>query len=475
MLRPGDRRDAATRGQDRLGQRRRADGRPGDRHRPRRRRHRADPGPRRLRLRQPRGGPRLPARQRRVLPGHDQEPDHCPGHRRHPGHSLDPGPLPRRRAGSRDRGLDLRRRGRRSALHRLRCHQGPDHRPTGGAPRQRRPLPRRAVPGLALPPLLHQLDPAHRAGRHRPPPPRDHRNRVRRPDRRTPGPPALRALRRQLRLGPVRRDRAQPAPHRRHPRRPTPHPRPRRHPAPPTHRRARPSGPNRTPGRPAPTRRMALGTRMAAAMGPSPRPHPSRLTPPRPTSARARRSVEELGRPAGSPRLSANQRSNSMIHNSQDHRATRSVDSGLVLKLLVSDTHGSLIAAATCSLPERLGGVRNWDYRYTWIRDASFTLYALIRLGYTEEATAFMRWIEARCAELNENMPLQVMYGVDGRQNLEETTLSHFEGYRRSRPVRIGNGAHNQLQLDIYGELMDSVYLYNKFGELISYDFWSNL
>ena len=100
------------------------------------------------------------------------------------------------------------------------------------------------------------------------------------------------------------------------------------HPAPPTHRRARPPGPTRTPGRPAPTRRMALGTRMAAAMGPSPRPHPSRLTPPRPTSARARRSVEELGRPAGSPRLSANQRSNSMIHNGQDHQATRSVDSG---------------------------------------------------------------------------------------------------------------------------------------------------
>ena len=138
------------------------------------------------------------------------------------------------------------------------------------------------VPGLALPPVLHQLDPAHRAGRHRPPPPRDHRNRVRRPDRRTPGPPALRALWRQFRLGAVRRDRAQPAPRCRHPRRPTPRPRPRRDPAPPTHRRAGPPGPTRTPSRPAPTHRMALGTRMAAAMGPSPRPHPSHLTPPRP-------------------------------------------------------------------------------------------------------------------------------------------------------------------------------------------------
>ena len=147
----------------------------------------------------------------------------------------------------------------------------------------------------------------------------------------------------------------------------------------------------------------------------------------------------------------------------------------LTLKLLTSAEHGSIIAAPTFGLPERIGGVRNWDYRYTWIRDASFTIYALMRLGYTEEAAAFMRWIEARCSELKDNMPLQVMYGVDGRQNLEETTLTHFEGYRRSRPVRIGNGAHGQLQLDIYGELMDSVYLYNKFGELISYDFWSNL
>src|SRR3954468_22324776 len=128
----------------------------------------------------------------------------------------------------------------------FRRHQRPDHRPTGGAPRQRRPLPRRAVPGLALPPLLHHLDPAHRAGRHRPPPPRDHRNRVRRPDRRTPGPPALGALRRQLGLGPVRRDRAQPAPHRRHPRLRTrrcrgPRPRPRRDPAQTTDHRARPT------------------------------------------------------------------------------------------------------------------------------------------------------------------------------------------------------------------------------------------
>ena len=125
--------------------------------------------------------------------------------------------------------------------------------------------------------------------------------------------------------------------------------------------------------------------------------------------------------------------------------------------------------------PSRSAGVRNWDYRYTWIRDASFTIYALMRLGYTEEAAAFMRWIEARCGELKDHKPLQVMYGIDGRQDLRETVLDHFEGYRESRPVRVGNGAQDQLQLDIYGELMDSVYIYNKFGELISYDFWQNL
>jgi GH15 family glucan-1,4-alpha-glucosidase len=147
----------------------------------------------------------------------------------------------------------------------------------------------------------------------------------------------------------------------------------------------------------------------------------------------------------------------------------------LTLKLLTSAQYGSVVAAATFGLPERIGGVRNWDYRYTWIRDASFTIYALMRLGYAQEATAFMRWIEARCSELKEHMPLQVMYGIDGRQNLAETELNHFEGYRKSRPVRIGNGAHSQLQLDIYGELMDSVYIYNKLCEPISYDFWLNL
>ena len=149
--------------------------------------------------------------------------------------------------------------------------------------------------------------------------------------------------------------------------------------------------------------------------------------------------------------------------------------SALTLKLLVSHEFGSLVAAPTFGLPEVMGGERNWDYRYTWIRDASFTIYALMRLGYTEEAGAFNRWIEQRCQELNPDGSLQIMYGIDGRHDLAEEILPHFRGHCGSRPVRIGNGAFNQLQLDIHGELMDSVYLYDKWGEPISHDLWANL
>ncbi len=149
--------------------------------------------------------------------------------------------------------------------------------------------------------------------------------------------------------------------------------------------------------------------------------------------------------------------------------------SALILKLLSSRQHGSLIAAPTFALPEVVGGGRNWDYRYAWIRDAAFTLYSLIRLGYTAEAQAFVDWIEDRIEADDEKAEgqLQVLYGVDGGCELEEKMLDHLDGYRGSRPVRIGNGAAGQLQLDIYGALMDAVYLANKYGCPISHDAWA--
>jgi GH15 family glucan-1,4-alpha-glucosidase len=149
--------------------------------------------------------------------------------------------------------------------------------------------------------------------------------------------------------------------------------------------------------------------------------------------------------------------------------------SALMLKLLISREHGSLIAAPTFSLPEDIGGVRNWDYRFTWLRDATFTLYALIRLGFVEEAEAFIDWLKGRLGDDAERGPLQVMYGIDGRQKLDELTLDHLDGYEHSKPVRIGNAAYQQLQLDIYGEMMDSIYLANKYGDPISYRGWQDV